>query len=214
MEFIGSPEDFASNRLSLESVLVETYNELSVGGRELFQVDFSETAYESTSNLTDLEIPFSIVATVLGTCNSCNLNSTLLGKYLRNCTSTSLQNITIPATFCSDNATLIENSQSLKGDCNSNGPHVSDFENLFFSKIQTSMLEGDLPGITNFTSISELEQLDCAARTPFNTTICKYKCICVGYCCWLLWWEILTAVWSLIHLILTFLPFYDRFLST
>jgi hypothetical protein len=191
MEFIGSPLAFAFNSstwnenttaLNLGRLFMATYNELSkgsLGDRSLTSVDFSEPAYESTNNFTDLNVPFSIVATVQGTCNSCNLNSTLFGRYLRNCTSTSLQNITIPATFCSDNATLIENSQSLKGDCNSNGPHVSDFENLFFSKIQTSMLEGDLPGITNFTSISELEQLDCAARTPFNTTICKYKCICV-----------------------------------
>jgi hypothetical protein len=161
---------------------VATYNEISnvlLGGdRLLDQVDFTVPVGSTEKDEDGLDVPvFSIVATVNGTCNSCNPNSTLLGRYLRNCTSSSFENIDIfvPDTDCSDNTTLIENSQSesLEGNCDSNGPHVTDFLNLLLSNFEKSTLADN----ATLTSVSELEELSCPARTPFNTTVRKCKCI-------------------------------------
>jgi hypothetical protein len=160
-----------------------TYNELSnvlLGGdRQLSQVVFAVPVFGSTEkdeNGDDVPV-FSIVATVNGACNSCNQNSTLLGRYLRNCTSSSFENIDIPVptTNCSNDTTLIENSQleSLNGNCDSNGPHVSDFGNLLLSNFQKSALADS----ATLTSVSELGDVPCSARTPFNTTVRKYKCM-------------------------------------
>jgi hypothetical protein len=141
---------------------------------------------EKDENGDDVPV-FSIVATVNGACNSCNQNSTLLGRYLRNCTSSSFENIDIPVptTNCSNDTTLIKNSQleSLNGNCDSNGPHPSDFGNLLFSKYEMSTLADS----ATLTSVSELEKLTCPARESFNTTVRKYKCMWSSGVMWLLY---------------------------
>jgi hypothetical protein len=193
--FRGSSLTFDSSSAILEGLILATYNELSnvlLGGdRLLDQVDFTVPVpvFGSTEKDEDgLDVPvFSIVATVNGTCNSCNPNSTLLGRYLRNCsTSSSFENIDIfvPDTDCSDNTTLIENSQSesLEGNCDSNGPHVTDFSNLLLSNFEKSTLADN----ATLTSVSELEELPCPARTPFNTTVRKCMCMWSSGVMWLL----------------------------
>jgi hypothetical protein len=169
--FQDSSSDFISQetRILLGELLLETYNELSdgllLGDRSVYQVDFSEPVYRDRDSD---DVPFSMVATVKGTCTSCNPNSNLLGRYLRDCSST------IAATFCSDNATLIEESQSLDGsDCDSHGPHASDFANLFISNVETSIQIGELRNITRVSSVSELAELSCGAMEPFSATVGK-----------------------------------------